>query len=196
MAEAIYEDSTKKVGAPQPIAAGGSAAEAHAIEQPAAHEVEAAAKHQAEKAAAEHTVETAAKRGLTPGRIISGAASVVEDAAIGSVTNYVASSIMHGGKAEQERIALDAANRVPHRESKAEENADELLGWFPPGFDIAAAAAGRFVTDLGYRAVEEDRRRKVEQFYRDNPDASPEDFDASEDLAEKIYTGQYWDDMR
>ena len=197
VAETIYEDSTKKLGARQPIATGGSAVEGAAVEHSAdsafAREAEAAAKRQAEKAAVEHGAESAVKRGLTAGRIISGTASAVEDVGIGIVTNYIASTILHGGKAEQERIALDAANRVPHVPSKAEEEADELLGWFPPGFDIAAAAAARLVTDTEYRMIEGDRRRKVEQFFRDNPDATPQDFDAAEDLAEKVYTGEVWD---
>ena len=201
VAETIYQDSTKRAGARQPIATGGSAVEGKAVEQATTSagtaEARAAAERQAEKAAVEHgtehAAETVAKRGLTPGRLVSGAASVVEDVGIGIATNYVASTIMHGSKAEQEQIALDAANRVPHQQSKAEESADELLGWIPPGFDIAAAAATRFVSDTEYRMIEADRQRRVEQFFRDNPDATTQDFDAMEDLAEKVYTGEFWD---
>jgi hypothetical protein len=121
------------------------------------------------------------------GKVLRAGPKVVKGVVVGYVTNRIATATLHGNKFEQEKAALDAANRVPP--SKKEDPADAVLGLVPPGWDIALGAVTRFVMDRAYDAIEQDRRRQVEDFYRLNPDADEGAFDRMQDLQYKWEMG-------
>jgi hypothetical protein len=112
---------------------------------------------------------------------------LAEGLVVGYLTNRVATGIAHGNKFEQEQAALDVANHVPS--TKKEDAGDTILGFVPPGWDIAAAIVGRLVTDRAYDAIQQDRERQVEEFYRLNPDADENAFDRMQKLQEDWANG-------
>lgn len=79
--------------------------------------------------------------------------NVAKGVIIGVVAGIISDRILHGAKFEQERAALDKANRVTPTQS--DKDADFLLSAIPhPLLQIAAAAAARLIADIFYDMIQ------------------------------------------